>query len=115
MPFNDSWFIKKPALASLEGNNQPSNEHLRACLLKLCHHLMEREKNSEEAGPPTDQEQSIEDAVRGAARVLLGTAFDLIEADSHHFSKHHCKTCSAVSTLIGRPFGCLKFARLGAT
>lgn len=37
------------------------------------------------------------------------TAFTLIENDPHTWSDERpCQTCSAVSALIGRPFGCVR-------
>lgn len=30
----------------------------------------------------------------------------LLEVDSHHFSTRPCSTCTTVSGLLGRPFGC---------
>lgn len=32
----------------------------------------------------------------------------LIEADNHYFGTRPCQTCTAVSALVGRPFGCVK-------
>lgn len=36
----------------------------------------------------------------------VDTAFKLIENDPHSWSARPCQTCTAVSTIIGRPFGC---------
>lgn len=46
-----------------------------------------------------------------AAKKLAGTtdaAFALIEGDPHQWSARPCQTCAAVSSLLGRPFGCVK-------
>ncbi len=37
-------------------------------------------------------------------------AFELLEVDPHSFSSRPCQTCMAVSTLIGRSYGCSKRA-----
>jgi hypothetical protein len=34
----------------------------------------------------------------------------LFEADPHQWSKRPCQTCLAVSSLLTRPFGCIKKA-----
>jgi hypothetical protein len=38
-------------------------------------------------------------------------AFNLIESDPHQWSPRPCQTCSAVSAILGRPFGCSKKAQ----
>lgn len=50
---------------------------------------------------------AAEDAIKAAARVLMEAALSLIEGDPHQWSTRPCGTCSAVTTLIGRPFGCV--------
>lgn len=35
----------------------------------------------------------------------------LIEADPHEWSTQPCQTCTAISSLLGRNFGCVKKAR----
>ena len=42
----------------------------------------------------------------------LDAALDLIEADSHSYGTRPCATCTAVSALAGRPFGCVKRAAM---
>lgn len=47
------------------------------------------------------------DAVLDAAtRRLVDAALRLIEDDPHSFGTRPCQTCTAVSALVGRPFGC---------
>ena len=43
----------------------------------------------------------------------LKMALSLTEADPHQFSKRPCTTCQTITTLIQRPFGCVK-CRTGA-
>lgn len=37
-------------------------------------------------------------------------AFALLQKDGHQWSTRPCSTCQAVSSLIGRPFGCILYA-----
>ena len=51
----------------------------------------------------------IRDAVRaqsGAEAVAR-----LLSADPHQFSTRGCQTCSVVSALLGKPFGCVAMAK----
>ena len=52
------------------------------------------------------RESTADEYIQAAARVLLQSVVKLIEADPHQWSKRPCGTCAAVSTIIGRPFGC---------
>lgn len=61
---------------------------------------------NEDAGDRPVEEWRAE-TVRACARVLVGAALDLIQADPHQWSKRPCATCRAVSSIVGRPFGCL--------
>ena len=51
-------------------------------------------------------EPTATEIVQAAARVLMGTALDLIQADPHHWSERPCGTCRSISAIVGRPFGC---------
>ena len=46
-----------------------------------------------------------------AARVLLLAALDVIGIDGHIFGTRPCSTCTAVSSLAGRDFGCVARAK----
>lgn len=46
------------------------------------------------------------DIVQAAAQVLVDAALRLIEVDPHQWSPRPCPTCRAVSSIVGRPFGC---------
>lgn len=49
--------------------------------------------------------------VKAAASVLLEAVTDAIEQDSHCWSDRPCDTCRLVSTIIGKPFGCIRKAQ----
>lgn len=51
-----------------------------------------------------------EEIVQAAANVLMEAVLELLEADPHQFSTRPCSTCRAVSTIIDRPFGCVRKA-----
>ena len=55
-----------------------------------------------------------DEIVQAAARVLMEAALQLIEADSHQWSTRGCQTCRAVGSLVGRSFGCYKYAEMRA-
>ena len=52
-----------------------------------------------------------EDVIKAAARVLVGAVLDLLQEDNHNWSERGCGTCRAISSIVGRPFGCYEFAR----
>ena len=52
------------------------------------------------------QEETRERTIQAAARVIAKAALDLIQADPHQWSSRPCSTCHAVSSLLGKPFGC---------
>ena len=49
-----------------------------------------------------------EKIIQAAANVLMESVIKLIEADPHQFSTRPCSTCKAVSTIRGKPFGCIR-------
>jgi hypothetical protein len=51
----------------------------------------------------------IEIILKGAARIIMGAALDLIQSDPHQWSERPCSTCRAVTALLGRPFGCILY------
>jgi len=44
--------------------------------------------------------------VQGAARILIEAVLRVIEDDPHQWSNRLCASCRAVSSVVGRPFGC---------
>ncbi len=53
------------------------------------------------------EQPTIEDIIRGASMVLMEAVLMLIQRDPHQWSTRPCSTCQAVSSLAGRPFGCV--------
>ena len=68
------------------------------------------ESMNEVKGPRSHAEMAVEESIRAGAHVLMDAALKLIESDPHQFGKRKCQTCTAVSSLAGRPFGCQAFA-----
>ena len=52
---------------------------------------------------------ALEALLPKAVQDLTKAALDLIYADPHQWSTRGCVTCSAVSKITGRPFGCDRF------
>ena len=52
-----------------------------------------------------------DEAIAVAARALLLAALDVIGIDGHIFGSRPCSTCTAVSSLAGRDFGCVAHAK----
>ena len=62
----------------------------------------------------SDQQKSIEDraiSLRAAGRILFDVAADLIYEDSHHWSTRPCSTCQAITAIMSKPFGCIRYAK----
>ena len=49
-----------------------------------------------------------EKIVEAAANKLMSVVLGLIEKDPHLWSTRPCATCSAISEICGRSFGCVK-------
>ena len=48
----------------------------------------------------------LKQMVRVQVDIIMDTVVKTIGMDGHQWSKRPCQTCRAVSSLIGRPFGC---------
>lgn len=48
--------------------------------------------------------------VRAAVRIQVDSILSLLQDDPHQWSARPCATCRAISTIVARPFGCLKYA-----
>lgn len=55
-------------------------------------------------------DKDLDQVIQAAARVLMSTALDLLQADPHSWSTRPCPTCRPISAIIGRPFGCYLYA-----
>jgi hypothetical protein len=62
---------------------------------------------NEQLAPHNYQETTHTEIIQSAARSLAWAALQLIQDDPHQWSSRPCQTCKAVSSLIGKPFGCL--------
>jgi hypothetical protein len=51
-----------------------------------------------------------EKMIQAAANVLIEAVIRLVEQDPHQFSTRPCSTCRAVSSIIDKPFGCVRKA-----
>lgn len=49
-----------------------------------------------------------EELIKAAANVIIEPIINLIDNDPHMWSTRPCPTCKAISSMIGRPFGCIK-------
>lgn len=47
-----------------------------------------------------------DELIRSAIRVIMKPVLDLIQEDPHLWSTRPCPTCKAISSIIGKPFGC---------
>lgn len=56
-------------------------------------------------------DREIDSLIDAVGRKVYWTAFDLIQNDPHQWSTRGCQTCSAITTIIGRPFGCVLYAK----
>jgi hypothetical protein len=55
------------------------------------------------------EDAEAEKIVKAAACVLASAAMELIYKDSHNWSARPCGTCTAISAIIGKPFGCDRY------
>ena len=53
----------------------------------------------------------IDDVIKAAARVLLEPVLSLLQNDPHQWSTRPCETCRAISSIVGRDFGCILHAK----
>lgn len=52
-----------------------------------------------------------DDIIKSAVNVIMQPILQLIEEDPHLWSTRPCSTCKAISSMIGKPFGCVKKAK----
>ena len=53
-----------------------------------------------------EEAKDIDKIVRSSVNLIMDTVVELIGADGHQWSDRPCATCHAVTSLLGRPFGC---------
>lgn len=51
----------------------------------------------------------MKDLIRAAAHIMLEAILELIQDDPHQWSTRPCSTCQAVTSIVGVPFGCMKY------
>ncbi len=56
----------------------------------------------------TDRADPDAAAIRAAASVIVEAVLRLLDNDPHNWSARPCQTCKAVTSLVGRPFGCTR-------
>lgn len=52
-----------------------------------------------------------ENVVQQAAQVLMDAVLRLLQDDGHQWSERPCSTCQAISSIVGKPFGCVEYRR----
>ena len=53
-----------------------------------------------------DEQEHIEHAIKASVSVIMDAVIEVIGVDGHQWSDRPCQTCQAVSSLIGKPYGC---------
>lgn len=48
---------------------------------------------------------SEKEQMKAAVSILMDAVLDLLQKDSHSWSTRPCPICSAISNIIGKPFG----------
>jgi len=49
--------------------------------------------------------------VQQVVDVVMGAVLRLLQDDPHQWSDRPCYTCQAISSIAGKPFGCVEHAR----
>ena len=62
-------------------------------------------------GEPSEKDELVQEIVNGVLaglkpNPLLDEALAALEVDNHNWSERPCSTCRAITTALGRPFGC---------
>lgn len=53
----------------------------------------------------------MEKVIKAAANILMDTVLELLQKDPHQWSTRPCSTCKAISSILGKPFGCYKYKK----
>lgn len=72
--------------------------------------LMEPCVDCARTAPANARDTDPDAVIQTAARLIMGAALDLIQADPHSWSERGCATCQAVGVILRRPFGCYAYA-----
>ena len=49
--------------------------------------------------------------IQAAAQILIDPVLNLLQEDAHSWSDRPCGTCRAISSIVGKPFGCYEYQR----
>ena len=49
--------------------------------------------------------------IQTAVQILIEPVLRLLQVDPHQWSTRPCSTCRAVSSLVGKAFGCILYAK----
>jgi hypothetical protein len=52
-----------------------------------------------------------EKIIRAAVNILIEPILTLLQNDPHQWSTRPCPTCRAITSIIGKPFGCILKAK----
>lgn len=61
-----------------------------------------------DAGEASHQRE-LEAVIQAAAGMIVRTVLGALQKDGHQWSTRPCGTCTAISALVGYPFGCDQF------
>ena len=50
-------------------------------------------------------------AIKESARIIVEAAMELLYKDGHHWSERPRPTCNAITSLIGKDFGCVRYRK----
>lgn len=118
--FRDRWLLVRDRPFVLVAQRAPLLMYADDNADRQVDEAVVRERNKSESPvfvitelPPTTL-KSVEPspASEDAANRVLHAVLAAIEADPHSWSTRPCASCSAVSAIVGRPFGCLKKAEV---
>ncbi len=49
-----------------------------------------------------------QEMVRATVYVFVEAVLELVQDDPHQWSTRPCSTCQAITSMTGKPFGCIK-------
>jgi len=49
--------------------------------------------------------------VQQAVDLVIGSVLRLLQDDGHQWSSRSCSTCKTITSIVGKPFGCIEYAR----
>lgn len=59
----------------------------------------------------TIMSEEIKDVMKAGVSILMDVALELLQRDPHQWSTRPCSTCRAISSIIGKPFGCYLYQK----